>query len=64
MENKTNRRYGVSKDAALFAQERNLSCPAAAKMFGVPKNSIYHAARRMGFKLPPATQPKSNKATI
>ena len=64
MTTKTKRKYGAAKTAAVHAFENNLACPVVAKMFGVPCNSIYHAARRMGFKLVCALKPKNTNTYL
>ena len=43
--------HGSIKDVVVFAQVNNMSAPAVARHFKVCRNSIYHAARRMGVRL-------------
>lgn len=44
-------KYGTMKEVIMFAQMNNLPANTAAKHFGVPVNSVYHACYRMGIRL-------------
>lgn len=43
---------GRAKEAAYVSAETNVRASIVAKQYGVCTNSIYHAARRCGLKLP------------
>jgi hypothetical protein len=43
---------GKAKAAAYASVELRMKASAAAKAFGVKPNSVYHAARRCGLRLP------------
>lgn len=43
---------GLAKDAAYFSAESKVRASVAAKQYGVCTNSVYHAAKRCGLKLP------------
>ena len=43
---------GKAKQAAYAAVEQRIKASAVAKAFGVKANSVYHAARRCGLRLP------------
>lgn len=43
---------GRAKEAAYVSAETRVRASVVAKQYGVCTNSIYHAARRCGLKLP------------
>lgn len=51
---------GAAKAAAYMAYEQNLIARKAAQAMGVQTNSVYHAARRCGLTLKPATNRPTN----
>lgn len=52
--------HGAAKAAAYMAYEQNIIASKAAQAMGVRTNSVYHAARRCGIPLKPATAKPTN----
>jgi hypothetical protein len=54
-------KYGTLKQVVMFAQMNSMPARTAAKHFGVPVNSVYHACYRMGVRLKAVRVMKANK---
>lgn len=44
-------KHGFIKEVVIYAKVNQMSAKVASRHFNVCKNSIYHAARRMGVSL-------------